>query len=244
MTTTYPIYKDPDSTTECRSVDAEERSLLRKVLDNVANHCRARSLFVLHYCTGCGAIELPPSMTSRFDLERVGMQPMVTPRQADVLLITGYLSVKTLKRVILSYEQMQGPKYVLGFGSCTINGGMYWNSYATVKRLQEYIPVDMYIAGCMPRPEAIQQGFLQLIERIDQDRANAWRDYYQRYDHYLGNQQALFGADFHTPTDVIAEAKHYALAGPGTEGEHTALLREQVARVAPASERLTAERDT
>jgi len=244
MTTTYPIYKDPGSTTECRSVDAEERSLLRKVLDNVANHCRARSLFVLHYCTGCGAIELPPSMTSRFDLERVGMQPMVTPRQADVLLITGYLSVKTLKRVILSYEQMQGPKYVLGFGSCTINGGMYWNSYATVKRLQEYIPVDMYIAGCMPRPEAIQQGFLQLIERIDQDRANAWRDYYQRYDHYLGNQQALFGADFHTPTDVIAEAKHYALAGPGTEGEHTALLREQVARVAPASERLTAERDT
>jgi len=230
--TSYPIYRDPDTAIGCRTVDEQERSLLRRVLDRIADHCRARSLFVLHYCTGCGAIELPPSMTSRFDLERVGMQPMVTPRQADILLITGYLSVKTLKRVILTYEQMQGPKYVMGFGSCTINGGMYWNSYATVKRLQEYIPVDMYIAGCMPRPEAIQQGFLQLIERIDSGRATAWQDYYRRYDWYLGNQQAMFGEQFQTPTDVIAEARHYALASAETTGRHTALLEQQLQQAA------------
>ncbi len=198
--------------------------MLRKVLDRVGQYCQSRSLFVLHYCTGCGAIELPPSMTSRFDLERVGMQPMVTPRQADILLITGYLSVKTLKRVILTYEQMQSPKYVMGFGSCTINGGMYWNSYATVKRLGDYIPVDTYIAGCMPRPEAIQQGFLDLIERIDGGRAVAWKDYYRNYDRYLGHQQHLFGRDWLTPTDVVGEAAHYRLAGDGTLGPHTALL--------------------
>lgn len=219
--------KNPDPNTEvaCRSVDEQERSLLRKVIDNVANHCRARSLFILHYCTGCGAIELPPTITSRFDSERLGISPMVTPRQADILLITGYLSVKTLKRVILSYEQMQGPKYVIGMGSCTINGGMYWNSYATIKRLQDYMPVDLYIAGCMPRPEAIQQGFLKLMDDIDKGRANAWKNYYVNYDNYLGHQQALFGENWHTPTDVIAEAKHYALFDESTTlGNHTELL--------------------
>lgn len=221
---TIPITSDPNTDLACRNVDQEERSLLRKVIDRIADRCRSRSLFILHYCTGCGAIELPPTITSRFDSERLGIQPMVTPRQADILLITGYLSVKTLKRVILSYEQMSGPKYVIGMGSCTINGGMYWHSYATIKRLQEYIPVDMYMAGCMPRPEAIQQGFLELIDNIDQGQANAWKDYYHHYDQYLGNQQALFGPDWHTPTDVIAEARHYQLFTDETVGEHTALL--------------------
>ncbi len=210
----------------CPAPDAQTRSIWRRIMDDFADHCRARSLFVLHYCTGCGAIELPPTITSRFDMERVGITPMVTPRQADILLITGYLSLKTLKRVILSYEQMQGPKYVLGFGSCTINGGMYWNSYATMKRLDQYIPTDLFIAGCMPRPEAVQQVLLKLIEDIDAGRANAWQDYYRNYDFYLGNQQRLFGAGWNTPTDVIGEARHYGYYGPGTEGEHTRLLAE------------------
>ena len=226
MTTnaTVPLKYDSNTDIACRTIDKEERSLLRKVIDRIADRCRSRSLFILHYCTGCGAIELPPTITSRFDAERLGIQPMVTPRQADILLITGYLSVKTLKRVILSYEQMQGPKYVIGMGSCTINGGMYWNSYATIKRLEEYMPVDIYIAGCMPRPEAIQQGFLQLMDNIDKGRANVWEDYYRHYDFYLGNQQHLFGSNWHTPTDVIAEAQHYQFFSENTVGEHTALL--------------------
>jgi len=224
MTPNIPIKSDPNTDIACRTPDMEERSLLRKVIDRIADRCRSRSLFILHYCTGCGAIELPPVITSRFDSERLGIQPMVTPRQADILLITGYLSIKTLKRVILTYEQMSAPKYVIGMGSCTINGGMYWHSYATIKRLQEYLPVDMYMAGCMPRPEAIQQGFLQLIDNIDKGKATAWKNYYHQYDQYLGNQQALFGPDWHTPTDVIAEARHYELFSENTIGEHTALL--------------------
>lgn len=226
MQKTIPIQADhnPDTDVACRQLDQDERSTLRKVIDRITDHCRSRSLFILHYCTGCGAIELPPTITSRFDSERLGIQPMVTPRQADILLITGYLSVKTLKRVILSYEQMQGPKYVIGMGSCTINGGMYWHSYATIKQLQAYMPVDIYMAGCMPRPEAIQQGFLQLIDNIDKGKARAWQDYYLNYDQYLGNQQALFGPDWHTPTDVIAEAQHYQLFGDNTTGKHTELL--------------------
>lgn len=235
-----PVYVDPEQSVACREVGKDERSRLRKVLDRVADHCRARSLFVLHYCTGCGAIELPPAITSRFDLERLGVSPMVTPRQADILLITGYLSVKTLKRVILTYEQMQAPKYVVGFGSCTINGGMYWHSYATIKQLGEYIPVDTYIAGCMPRPEAIQQMFLRLMEGIDAGRARAWEDYYRNYDRYLGNQQTLFGERWTTPTDVVGDARHYGLLAEGTTGEHTAVL-ERFAQYQPERDALAAE---
>jgi NADH-quinone oxidoreductase subunit B len=200
------------------------RNPLQKVFDSFMDFCRARSLFILHYCTGCGAIELPPAMTSRFDMERLGIQPMVTPRQADILLITGYVSIKTLKRIILTYEQMQAPKYVIGICSCTVNGGMYWQSYATAKILSEYMPVDMYIAGCMPRPEAVLEGLGRLQEHIKTGQASAWKDYYQHYDHYLGNQQQLFGESWHTPTDVIGEARYYDLIGPQTLGEHTAAL--------------------
>lgn len=197
---------------------------LAHVFDNLVNFCRSRSLFMLHYCTGCGAIELPPAMTSRFDMERLGIQPMVTPRQADILLITGYVSIKTLKRIILTYEQMPAPKYVIGICSCTVNGGMYWQSYATAKVLRHYLPVDVYIAGCMPRPEAVIEGLQDLMEDIKTGRANSWKKYFHNYDYYLGNQQQLFGEDWQTPTDIIAEARHYDLLTEQTLGEHTALL--------------------
>ncbi len=197
---------------------------LATVFDEFIQFCQSRSLFMLHYCTGCGAIELPPAMTSRFDMERLGIQPMVTPRQADILLVTGYVSVKTLKRVILTYEQMQSPKYVIGICSCTVNGGMYWQSYATAKVLNEYLPVDVYIAGCMPRPEAVISGLRRLMANIEQGKGNAWQDYYQRYDYYLGNQQHLFGDDWQTPTDVIGEAKYYELEAEQTYGKHTDIL--------------------
>ena len=214
------------------------RNPFANVFDELVTFCRSRSLFLLHYCTGCGAIELPPAMTSRFDMERLGIQPMVTPRQADILLITGYVSIKTLKRVILTYEQMPAPKYVIGICSCTVNGGMYWQSYATAKVLRDYMPVDMYIAGCMPRPEAVISGLRKLMDDIKSGRANAWKKYYQQYDYYLGNQQHLFGNNWQTPTDVIAEAKHYKLMSDQTLGQHTALLEQHQKPLEPLEMRL------
>ncbi len=211
---------------------------LARVFDEFVQFCQSRSLFMLHYCTGCGAIELPPAMTSRFDMERIGISPMVTPRQADVLLITGYVSVKTLKRVILTYEQMPSPKYVIGICSCTVNGGMYWQSYATAKVLADYIPVDLYIAGCMPRPEAVIHGMRELMKNIREGRAEAWKDYYRNYDRYLGEQQRLFGDRWQTPTDIIAEAEQYGLLTEGTRGEHTALLEQVQTPLLPEEMRL------
>ncbi|MEA1912121.1 MAG: NADH-quinone oxidoreductase subunit NuoB [Spirochaetota bacterium] len=187
----------------------EEKLTQRSVWEKISAKLSKRSLWMLHYCTGCGAIELPPTMTARFDMERFGISPMVTPRQADILLITGYLSVKTLKRIILTYDQMQGPKYVVGFGSCTINGGMYWNSYATMKCLDRYLPVETYIAGCMPRPEAIIASFNDLIAKIDRGEANSWKDYYKNYDFYKENQDKIFEGTIETYNDIKADAEMF-----------------------------------
>ena len=163
----------------------------QKIVDIIQNYARLHSLFVLAYGTGCGAIEIPPTMTSRYDAERFGIRGAATPRQADVLLITGYLTTKTLKRVIRVYEQMQDPKYVIGFGSCTINGGMYWDSYNTIKVLDKYLPVDVYINGCMPRPEAVIAGFVKLQNLIREGKADGAKVYKDNIEQYRENQKKV-----------------------------------------------------
>ena len=130
-------------------------------------------------------------MTSRFDMERFGLGPMATPRQSDILLVTGYVSVKTLKRIIRSYEQMPEPKWVIGFGSCPVNGGIYWDSYATVNQLDKYIPVDLNIAGCMPRPQAVIDSLLKLMDMIRDGEAVAYKKYKLNYEYYKKNQDAV-----------------------------------------------------
>ena len=162
-----------------------------KVVEDVINWARANSLWILAFGTGCGAIEMRPLMTPRFDAYRYGIQWRPTPRQANLLVISGYLSVKTLKRAIRAYEQMQNPKYVVGLGSCTINGGMYWDSYNTIKCLDRYLPVDLYITGCMPRPEALLQGFDDLKKLIRAGKAEGANQYAENFDWYKSNQKRV-----------------------------------------------------
>lgn len=164
---------------------------LAKYVEKFLNWARANSLWILGYGTGCGAIELRPLMTSRYDMYRYGIAPRPTPRQSSVFIIGGYLSIKTLKRVIRSYEQMQNPKFVMGLGSCTINGGMYWDSYNTINRLDHYLPVDVYVAGCMPRPEALLAGFNKLKELIKAGNANGANQYADNFEWYKNNQKKI-----------------------------------------------------
>ena len=181
-----------DFPVEVETANERQRSNpLARVFDELVRFCRSKSLFMLHYCTGCGAIELPPAMTSRFDMERLGIQPMVTPRQADILLVTGYVSVKTLKRIILTYEQMSSPKYVIGICSCTVNGGMYFDSYNTVNQFDQYLPVDLYITGCMPRPEVLVAGLLELQEKIKRGECDGHNRYVENFDWYKANQKKV-----------------------------------------------------
>jgi NADH-quinone oxidoreductase subunit B len=122
---------DPLRDYYCDALPEVQRPAYLRIVEDLFNWARAESIWILGFGTGCGAIEMRPLMTPRFDAYRYGIQWRPTPRQANLFVISGYLSVKTLKRVIRSYEQMQNPKYVVGLGSCTLNGGMYFDSYST-----------------------------------------------------------------------------------------------------------------
>ena len=161
------------------------------VVEKFLNWARSESIWVLGFGTGCGSIEIPPLVTPRFDMFRYGVQMRPTPRQSNAFIISGYLSVKTLKRVIRTYEQMPSPKYIIALGSCTINGGMYYDSYSTINRLDKYIPVDVYIAGCMPRPEALLHGFVKLKQLIKEGKAEKANEYARNFDEYKANQKKI-----------------------------------------------------
>jgi len=161
------------------------------VIEKFLNWARSESLWVLAFGTGCGSIEIRPLQGPRYDASRYGIGWRPTPRQSNVLIISGYLAVKTLKRVIRVYEQMPDPKYVMALGSCTINGGMYYDSYNTINRLDYYLPVDVYVTGCMPRPEALLAGFDQLKKRIKAGRAEGANDYAENFDWYKANQKKI-----------------------------------------------------
>jgi NADH-quinone oxidoreductase subunit B len=165
---------------------------------NFINWAQANSIFILAFGTGCGAIELRPLFTARFDIARYGILPRPTPRQSGLFIIGGYASVKTLKRIVRSYEQMQNPKFVMGLGSCTVNGGMYWDSYNTINRLDYYIPVDVYVAGCMPRPESLIAGFKKLKSIIKEGKAEGANRYAENFEWYKKNQRQVI-TDWNMP---------------------------------------------
>ena len=161
------------------------------IIEKFANWARSESLWILGFGTGCGAIEMRPLRTPKFDAYRYGIQWRPTARQSNLFVVSGYLSVKTLKRVVRAYEQMPSPKYVMGLGSCTINGGMYWDSYNTINRLDHYLPVDVYVAGCMPRPEALLEGFNHLKKLIREGKGTGADEYAEKFDWYKGNQKKV-----------------------------------------------------
>ncbi|OQX90693.1 MAG: hypothetical protein B6D58_09690 [candidate division Zixibacteria bacterium 4484_95] len=125
-----------------------------------------KAIWVFNWFNSCGFTELIPVVGSRWDMERFGMIITPTPRHADVLFIAGYQTWKSLERAKRVYEQMAEPRVVLGLGACTMSGGMYWDSYNTVKRLSDYLPVTMYIPGCPPRPEAVFEACVKIFQHV------------------------------------------------------------------------------
>ncbi len=127
-----------------------------------------RSIWIFNWFNSCGCVELLPVAASIYDMERFGIKLVGSPRHADVLIISGYQTEKSIKRAIRIYNQMPEPKAVVALGSCTMTGGMYWDSYNTIKRLSDYIPVDIYVPGCPPRPEAVFQAVGMIFEHVNQ----------------------------------------------------------------------------
>ena len=124
---------------------------------------RGKSLWMMPMGTACCAMELIAASFSRFDFDRHGSIPRPDPRHTDVMVVAGTITRKMAPAVKLLYEQMPDPKWVIAMGNCAVSGGIfYYDTYSVVQGVDEIIPVDVYITGCPPRPESLQDAVLQL----------------------------------------------------------------------------------
>lgn len=144
-------------------------SFYTTTVDSVINWGRRNSLWPFPFGTACCAIEFMGTVSSMFDLSRFGAELVrFSPRQADLLIVAGTVTYKQAPILRQIYDQMCDPKWVISAGACASSGGFY-DCYCTVPGIDEIIPVDIYVAGCPPRPEAFLEAIVQLQEKIDQE---------------------------------------------------------------------------
>lgn len=149
--------------------DLSENVILTTV-DDLYNWARLSSLWPLLFGTACCFIEFAALIGSRFDFDRFGLIPRSSPRQADLIITAGTITMKMAPQLVRLYEQMPEPKYVIAMGACTITGGMFSvDSPSAVRGVDKLIPVDVYLPGCPPRPEAIIDAIIKLRKKITDD---------------------------------------------------------------------------
>ncbi|MFC2062585.1 NADH-quinone oxidoreductase subunit B [Chloroflexota bacterium] len=163
------VIPDPDAW-----LDEEiKRNLLLTSVDTVINWVRCRSLWPAICFPACCAFELIATEASRFDLSRFGMEILrASPRQADLMITAGTLTWKMAPPVRRIYDQMPEPKWVIAMGACGISGGIFRSSYNVVPGYNRIIPVDVYVPGCPPRPEALIHGIRMLYNKISKEHTN------------------------------------------------------------------------
>jgi NADH-quinone oxidoreductase subunit B len=159
-----------------------EKSLLLTKFEDAQNWARKNALFPLGFGLACCAIEMITTIGSpRNDLSRFGAEVIrFTPRQADMIIISGRVSVKMAPVIRRIYDQMLEPKWVISMGACASSAGMF-NNYALVAGVDKFLPVDVYVPGCPPRPEALMYGIMKLQDKITGDPSLGWRERYNAH---------------------------------------------------------------
>jgi NADH-quinone oxidoreductase subunit B len=158
-----------------------EERLLTTTLENVLNWGRSNALFPMTFGLACCAIEMMSMVTSRYDIARFGAEAFrASPRQADMIILSGRVSIKMAPVIRRLYEQMLEPKWVISMGACASSAGMF-NNYALVAGADRFLPIDIYVPGCPPRPEALLYGIIKLQNKIKDQPDLGWRERYQSY---------------------------------------------------------------
>lgn len=160
-------------------------NVILTTVDDLYSWAKMSSLYPLMFGTACCFIEFSAMIGSRFDLERFGSFPRMSPRQADLMITAGTITMKYAPALVRLYEQMPEPKYVIAMGACTITGGMYSvDSPSAVRGVDKLIPVDVYLPGCPPRPEAILDAMIKLRKKIGNDSIQARSQTTQTHRYY------------------------------------------------------------
>ncbi len=152
--------------------DQLQENVMTTRVDAMVGWARKNSLWPMPFGTACCAIELMATLASRFDLARFGAEAIrFSPRQSDLLVVSGRVSIKMMPVLKKIYDQMPEPKWVISMGACASSGGVF-NTYTLVQGVDQYIPVDVYIPGCPPRPENVIQALMKIQEKVAQAKAN------------------------------------------------------------------------
>ena len=145
-------------------------NIITTTVEKFVNWGRRSSLWPAGFGLACCAIEMIVAASARYDMSRFGQEVFrPSPRRADLMIVAGTVTTKMLPPVLRIYEQMVEPKWVIAMGACASSGGIF-NTYAVVQGIDQYLPVDVYIPGCPPRPEALMYGIMQLQKKIDQEK--------------------------------------------------------------------------
>ena len=149
------------------ALDNNAGGIILTSVDALADWSRGQSLWAFPMGTACCAMELIAASFSKFDFDRLGTFPRPDPRHTDVMIVAGTITEKMKPAVQLIYDQMPDPKWVVAMGNCAVSGGIfYYDTYSVVRGVDTFLPVDVYISGCPPRPEALQDAIIQLRELV------------------------------------------------------------------------------
>ena len=188
--------------------------LILTTLNDLYNWARLSSLWPLLYGTSCCFIEFAALLGSRFDFDRFGLVPRSSPRQADLIITAGTVTMKMAPSLVRLYEQMPEPKYVIAMGACTITGGMFsTDSYSTVRGVDKLIPVDVYLPGCPPKPEAIIDAVIKLRKKVAQENINERAKFIQTHRYYTTSHKLQLSSSVHDGVYLRSQSRQIPANG-------------------------------